>query len=109
MVYAGWSSSTGELDWAIRPLLGTDSWAPVASNFGYYSNKTLDDNFRDALLTTDKAKKQAFYSVAQKATWDDCPWIYLVTEQNVSAHVKGLTGFYIQPDAGFEYSQIEFK
>ena len=55
MVYAGWSSSTGELDWAIRPLLGTDSWAPVASNFGYYSNKTLDDNFRDALLTTDKA------------------------------------------------------
>ena len=109
MVYAGWSSSTGELYWAIRPLLGTDSWAPVASNFGYYSNKTLDDNFRDALLTTDKAKKQAFYSVAQKATWNDCPWIYLVTEQNVSAHVKGLTGFYIQPDAGFEYSQIEFK
>lgn len=109
MVYAGWSSSTGELDWAIRPLLGTDSWAPVASNFGYYSNKTLDDNFRDALLTTDKAKKQAFYSVAQKATWNDCPWIYLVTEQNVSAHVKGLSGFYIQPDAGFEYSQIEFK
>ena len=109
MVYGGWSSSTGELDWAIRPLLGTDSWAPVASNFGYYSNKTLDDNFRDALLTTDKAKKQAFYSVAQKATWNDCPWIYLVTEQNVSAHVKGLSGFYIQPDAGFEYSQIEFK
>ena len=109
MVYGGWSSSTGELDWAIRPLLGTDSWAPVASNFGYYSNKTLDDNFRDALLTTDKAKKQAFYSVAQKATWNDCPWIYLVTEQNVSAHVKGLSGFYIQPDAGFEYSQIEFQ
>ena len=109
MVYGGWSSSTGELDWAIRPLLGTDSWAPVASNFGYYSNKTLDYNFRDALLTTDKAKKQAFYSVAQKATWNDCPWIYLVTEQNVSAHVKGLSGFYIQPDAGFEYSQIEFK
>ena len=109
MLYAGWSSSTGELDWAVRPLLATDSWAPVASNFGYYTNKTLDDNFRNALLTTDKAKKQSFYSVAQKATWNDCPWIYLVTEQNVSAHVKGLTGFNIQPDAGFEYSQVEFK
>ncbi|MDO5532334.1 glutathione ABC transporter substrate-binding protein GsiB [Sutterella sp.] len=109
MIYAGWSSSTGELDWAVRPLLATDSWSPVASNYGYYSNPTLDENFTNALLTTDKAKKQAFYSTAQKATWDDCPWIYLVTEQNVSGSVKGLTGFHIQPDAGFEYSQIDIQ
>ncbi len=109
MVYAGWSSSTGELDWALRPLLATASWAPVAVNYGYYSNKVLDENFREALRTTDKAKKQALYSSAQKAVWEDCPWIYLVTEQNVSGQAKNVSGFYIQPDGGFEFSGVDVK
>lgn len=106
MMYAGWSSSTGELDWALRPLLATSSWSPVGSNYGYYSNPTLDKAFTDALSTTDEAKKQAIYSEGQKATWEDAPWIYLVTEQNVSAARKGVTGFHIQPDGGFEFSEL---
>lgn len=109
MMYAGWSSSTGELDWALRPLLATSSWSPVGSNYGYYSNATLDKAFSDALSTTDKAKKQEIYSAGQKATWEDAPWIYLVTEQNVSASRKGLTGFFIQPDGGFEFSELSLK
>ena len=109
MVYAGWSSSTGELDWAVRPLLATASWAPTASNFGYYSSKTLDDSLRQALLTTDKVKKQAFYSEGQKAVWTDAPWIFLVTELNVSAQKSGVSGFHIQPDAGFDFAEVEVK
>lgn len=37
------------------------------------------------------------------------PWIPLVAEKNVSAKVKGLTGFYVQLDAGFDYLEAEFK
>ena len=28
LYYAGWSSSTGEADWALRPLLASQSWPP---------------------------------------------------------------------------------
>ena len=109
MLYAGWSSSTGELDWAVRPLLATASWAPVAGNYGYYSNPVLDKNFAEALKTTDRAKKQALYDAAQKSTWDETPWIPLVVEQNVSAKVKNLKGFYIQLDAGMDYLNAELE
>ena len=109
MLYTGWSSSTGELDWAVRPLLATESWAPVAGNYGFYSNAVLDRNFSEALRTTDRAKKTELYDAAQKAVWDEMPWIPLVAEKNVSAKVKGLTGFYVQLDAGFDYLEAEFK
>ena len=109
MLYAGWSSSTGELDWAVRPLLATESWAPVASNYGFYSNPVLDQNFADALKTTDRAKKQALYDAAQKTTWDEAPWIPLVVEQNVSAKVKNLKNFFIQLDAGMDYLNAELE
>ena len=109
MLYAGWSSSTGELDWAVRPLLATESWAPVAGNYGFYSNPVLDQNFADALKTTDRAKKQALYDAAQKTTWDEAPWIPLVVEQNVSAKVKNLKNFFIQLDAGMDYLNAELE
>ena len=108
MLYTGWSSSTGELDWAVRPLLATESGAPVAGNYGFYSNAVLDRNFSEALRTTDRAKKTELYDAAQKAVWDEMPWIPLVAEKNVSAKVKGLTGFYVQLDAGFDYLEAEF-
>ena len=107
MLYAGWSSSTGELDWALRPLLATASWAPVAGNYGFYSSKVLDDSFTKALLTTDRAEKTKLYNAGQDAIWNDAPWIFLINEQNVSAKVKNLKKFYVQPDAGFDYYEAE--
>lgn len=107
MLYAGWSSSTGELDWALRPLLATESWAPVAGNYGFYSSKVLDDSFTKALLTTDRAEKTKLYNAGQDAIWNDAPWIFLINEQNVSAKVKNLKKFYVQPDAGFDYYEAE--
>jgi len=107
MLYAGWSSSTGELDWALRPLLATASWAPVAGNYGFYSSKVLDDSFTKALLTMDRAEKTKLYNAGQDAIWNDAPWIFLINEQNVSAKVKNLKKFYVQPDAGFDYYEAE--
>ena len=109
LYYIGWSSSTGELDWAIRPLLATESWAPKGSNTAYYSSKTVDDGLMEALATTDEAKKQAIYDKVQKQIWDDAPWAFLVDEDNLSAYSKNLTGFYTMPDANIDFYQAELK
>lgn len=108
MAYWGWSSSTGELDWVIRPLLATTSWPPALSNYGFYSNKEVDQGIQDALLTTDRAKKTEIYNKVQDILWQDCPWVYLYVSQSVSAHDKRLKNFYLMPDGGFEFSQAEW-
>ena len=80
---------------------------PVAGNYGFYSSKVLDDSFTKALLTTDRAEKTKLYNAGQDAIWNDAPWIFLINEQNVSAKVKNLKKFYVQPDAGFDYYEAE--
>ncbi|MDO5532448.1 glutathione ABC transporter substrate-binding protein GsiB [Sutterella sp.] len=109
LYYIGWSSSTGEMDYAIRPLLATSSFTPNDSNESYYSNADVDTKLMEALATTDRAKKAELYSSIQKQIWNDAPWIFLVTEKNIAGSSPNLTGFYIQPDASFNFSEIELK
>lgn len=109
MYYMGWSSSTGESDWAMRPLLATEAHPPKMLNVSYYSNKTVDQDLTAALKTTDRAKKGKYYSEAQKAVWADAPWAFLVTESNVSGKSKKLSGMYVMPDAGYDYDEVDLK
>ncbi|MDO5532155.1 glutathione ABC transporter substrate-binding protein GsiB [Sutterella sp.] len=105
----GWSSSTGELDWVLRPLLATSSFPPANSNFGYYSNPKLDEALQAALKTTDRAEKAKIYSEAQKIIWADAPWVFLTVDHSIAARAKNLEGFYTLPDGGFEFSHAELK
>lgn len=109
LYYIGWSSSTGEMDYAIRPLLATSSFTPVDSNESYYSNAEVDQKIMDALATTDRAEKAKLYEDIQRQVWKDAPWIFLVSERNIAGAAKNLSGFFIQPDASFNFSELELK
>ena len=109
LYYVGWSSSTGEADWAIRPLLASESWPPKLFNTAYYKNEKVDNDIKAALATTDKTEKAKFYKDAQETIWKDAPWAPLVTERTLSAHNKKLSGVYVMPDQSFEFSQMDLK
>lgn len=109
MYYIGWSSSTGELDWALRPLLATESWAPNGENTSFYSNPEVDKGLSDALSTSDEAKKTEIYKHVQEVIWKDAPWAFLVDEESLSARTKRLTGFHILPDGNFDFYGAELK
>ncbi len=109
MYYVGWSSSTGEADWAIRPLLASESFPPKMFNTAYYKNPAVDTDIAKALNTTDPAEKTKLYTDAQKRIWADAPWAFLVTEQLLSAHNKNLSGFYVMPDASFNFDDVDLK
>ncbi len=66
LYYVGWSSSTGEADWALRPLLAGESWPPKLFNTAYYKSERVDGDIRNALLTTDKTEKAKLYKEAQE-------------------------------------------
>lgn len=108
MAVWGWSASTGEMDWLLRPLLATASWPPSLSNFSFYSNPVVDQAMADALATTDEKKKQEFYDLAQKTIWNDAPWVFLYVQDMISGHDKRLRNFYTMPNSGMEFTQAEW-
>jgi len=109
LYYIGWSSSTGEADWALRPLLDGDSWPPKLFNTAYYRNDKVDADIKGALVTTDSKEKARLYKDAQQTIWNDAPWAPLVVEKLLSAHSKKLTGVYVMPDASFNFINADLK
>ncbi len=109
LYYVGWSSSTGEADWAIRPLLASGSFPPSLFNTAYYKSDKVDADIKAALATTDKTEKTKFYRDAQEQIWKDAPWAPLVVEKLLSAHNKKLTGVYTMPDASFNFTEVDLK
>ena len=90
-------------------MLATESQPPRLSNTAYYSSPVVDKALKDALATTDEAKKAEYYKIAQEQIWKDAPWAFLVTETNVSASRDNLSGFYVMPAAGYDFDEIELK
>jgi glutathione transport system substrate-binding protein len=73
MYLSGWSSSTGDADWAIRPLFATESAPPLNYNLAYYSNPRLDALIREGLASANDEVRRRAYSDAQDLLWDELP------------------------------------
>ena len=104
--FGGWSASTGDADWGIRPLLATASFPP-GSNFGFFSDKQLDDLIQAGLASADPKVRQEAYAKAQDMVWEKAPWGYLFVETLVAAKNKNLKGIYPMADASFSVEDAE--
>ena len=109
LLYLGWSSSTGEADWALRPLLYGESAPPRSMNTAYYKSPVFDAAIKNAQLTNDSVEKARLYREAQLAATADMPWVPLVVERQLSAHNKRLSGFYVMPDASLHFTDIDLN
>lgn len=109
LFYNGWSPSTGDADWALRPLFATESWVPVAYNVSYYSNPVTDKAITAGLATADADKRAAAYADAQRQIWQDAPVVFLGSPDNVVGKTKNLDGVYMLADGSLIFDQAEFK
>jgi glutathione transport system substrate-binding protein len=109
LYYVGWSTSTGEADWALRPLLYGPSWPPALFNTAYYKSDKFDAAIKNAQLTTSATEKARLYKEAQETAWNDAPWAPLVVEKLLSANNKKLSGVYVIPDASFNFTDVDLK
>lgn len=98
MYFGGWSPSTGDADWGIRPLLASESFPPVSYNTAYYSSAECDQYVQDGLLTADVSKRKQAYAKAQKVIWNDAPWIFLDSVNNTCAYDSSASNLGISPD-----------
>ncbi|SEC03286.1 glutathione transport system substrate-binding protein [Rhizobiales bacterium GAS188] len=100
MDYSGWSSSTGDADWGLRPLLYSKSFPPNLFNTAYYHSAAADDAIAAGLASADPAKRAAAYAQAQKVIWKDAPWVFLSVDELIAGESKKLSGVYYMPDQG---------
>ena len=82
MYIIGWSSSTGDADWGIRPLLAKESEPPMSYNISYFENDELDGYLQDGLNTADRDKRAEAYAKAQDLIWEETPLVCLATDKN---------------------------
>lgn len=98
MYYSGWSPSTGDADWGIRPLYAGESFPPASFNTSYYQTDECDKAIQDALATTDPEKRAAAYKTAQEILWKDCPSVFLTVDTTTSAIRNTASNLMILPD-----------
>jgi glutathione transport system substrate-binding protein len=105
MYVIGWSPSTGDADWGLRPLASSESIPPVSYNIAYYSSPVFDAAIQAALETADPEKRAEQYAIAQKQVWEDAPMIFTVVDDNTFAHRNTVDGIVILPDGSLDLSQ----
>ena len=98
MNYAGWSPSTGDADWGLRPLLATESIPPTSFNLAFFSNPDVDAAIAQGLASADPEVRQAAYTTAQEIIMDEAPWIFLWVPTTLGGIRKEIDGMVIQPD-----------
>ncbi len=94
----GWSTSTGDADWGIRPLLAKESEPPLSYNMCYYENEEFDQLLVDALQTADEEKRAECYAKAQDMMWEDVPMICVANDFNSWITSSKVTGVKLYPD-----------
>lgn len=94
----GWSSSTGDADWAIRPLLAIESEPPMSYNICYYENEEFDNLLYEALATADESVRAEKYAEAQDIVWEDCPLVCLANDYNTWATSNKIANVKVFPD-----------
>lgn len=94
----GWSPSTGDADWALRPNFFGESWPPVLFNLAFYKNPRVDQLIAAALSTADQRKRTAAYAEADRLIWSDAPWIWLHNTEILSAMRNNVKGMYTLGD-----------
>lgn len=100
MYVIGWSPSTGDADWGIRPLLAIESEPPMSYNICYYENEEVDQLLYDALNTSDSDKRAEAYAKAQDIIWEESPLVCLAADFNTWANDPSIINIGNIPDNG---------
>ena len=98
MYISGWSTSTGDADWGIRPLLAKESEPPASFNISYFENDELDELLYAALETADEEKRAGYYADAQDLIWEECPMVFLAVDYNTWGSTMNIENVKIYPD-----------
>lgn len=94
----GWSPSTGDADWVLRALWGSEMVPPNGSNYAYLMDETYDQLMLDGLSSADYDVRATAYSEAQKYLWDNMICVPIANSFNTWAYGSHIENVGIYPD-----------
>jgi len=103
MFFGSWAPSTGDADWALRPLLASRSYPPALYNISYFKDAEVDAELQKGMSTADAGQRKAIYDRIQKIVWEKTPWIFLSVNTLVAGRDKRLNGLTLMPDTALTY------
>lgn len=107
LYFGGWSPSTGDADWGIRPLFGKDMIPPAGYNTAYYMNDQANQLIQEGIKKADSAQRKAAYAKVQQQIWTDAPWVFLDTRETISGAKSYIKGAYLLPDGALSVENAE--
>jgi peptide/nickel transport system substrate-binding protein len=93
-----WNFATPDPGIYSDPCLRTDAIVPKEWNAGFYSNPIVDDFLKKASGTLDRTARANYYRQFQKATLDDCPWIFMFSAKVLAAASRNVRGVTVNPN-----------
>lgn len=109
MWYVNWSSSSFDVDGAIRGILHGESIPPGRYNSAYFDNADVNRLLDEALVITDPAELAEKYGEVQQIIWDEAPWIFLGSDQVIAGYKSYLSGVVLSPDGAVDCSKAKFN
>ena len=107
MWYVNWSSF--DVDGATKNLFHSKFTPPVSANTAYYNNPKLDALIENGAREVDSKKRSEIYAELQKTIWEDAPWIFLGSDQLLSAQRKTTEGVFVMPDGSINFNKADTK
>jgi len=83
MYVIGWSPSTGDADWVVRPLFDSDNWPPNGDNHVGMANDRVDELLKKEMTTFDPDERQEYLTELQKLLVEQAPWIFLYVQDEL--------------------------
>lgn len=107
--YVNWSSSSFDPDGSMRSILHGEYLPPTAYNTAYWQNDEFDALLDEALATTDTAKLADLYGQAQDIVWEECPWVFLGSDQVLAGEKTYVSGISLRPDGSLYFAQASLS
>jgi peptide/nickel transport system substrate-binding protein len=105
----GWGTVTGDADYGLFPLFHTTQHAPRGSNRSFYSNPRLDRILDQARVATNPQAREQLYRSAMQIIFNDAPWVFLHSEQQVTAIRREVQGVIVHPTEMLILSGASFR
>lgn len=98
MLMSQWSPSTGDADWALRPLYTEAQWPPAGSTYSFFTDEEVESAIQQGLELSDPEERAGAYARAQERIMELAPNLFLYAPDYLGALGRGAGGCLTQAD-----------
>ncbi|QDI92438.1 glutathione ABC transporter substrate-binding protein [Salicibibacter halophilus] len=106
MVMLGWTTVTGDADYAMYPLFHSDNHG-APGNRTFYDNEEVDDLLIDGRQASDDEERIEIYTEAQQTIIDDATMLPLIHDDFRAGISDSVEGIIHKSDAIFDLREVE--